>query len=245
MDDRFNTIAGWALFSGIVALGLSSVSSMYFGADKSNRPDQLGYVIEGVELDEGEEEVPLGLLLANASAERGQTLYPRCASCHTIEQGGATGIGPNLWASLGSPVAGGEPGYAYSSALQDIGGQWTWEKMDDWLRSPKAFAPGTKMTFAGLSNPEDRAALMLYMNQQGSNLPLPEVPDIEELETGEDGEPGTGDTTGVSADPGAGAGPAGAETIDSPAAAGAVAQPAPKVQQGDKAVGNVRETQAN
>ena len=49
MDDRFNTAAGWVLFSGIVALGLSSVSAKYFMADKPHRPHEMGYPIEGVE----------------------------------------------------------------------------------------------------------------------------------------------------------------------------------------------------
>jgi cytochrome c len=76
---------------------------------------------------------------------------------------------------MGKPVAG-HAGFAYSEALKSKGGTWTWEAMSDWLKSPKSFAPGTKMTFAGLGKPEDRANLMVYMNSQGSNLPLPAAP---------------------------------------------------------------------
>jgi cytochrome c len=68
------------------------------------------------------------------------------------------------------------PGFAYSDALKSVPGNWDWEGMDKWLSNPKKYAPGTKMSFAGLGNPEERAALMLYLNSQGSNLPLPPPP---------------------------------------------------------------------
>ncbi len=79
------------------------------------------------------------------------------------------------YAIIGDPVAHGRAGFAFSSALQADGGDWTFEKMDDWLKSPRAFASGTKMSFAGLSKPEDRANVIAYLNAQGSNLPLPAV----------------------------------------------------------------------
>jgi len=180
MEDRFNTIAGWALFSGIIALGLTSVSGKYFGADKVHRPHHMGYEIEGVEAGGGEaQETPLAVYLAAADPARGEAIFAKCMSCHTINAGGANGIGPNLHGVMGANIGGHAAGFAYSSALTGVGGTWTWEQMDHWLKSPKAFASGTKMTFAGLGKPEDRAALMLYLNSQGSNLPLPEVPAAE------------------------------------------------------------------
>ncbi|MCB2060284.1 MAG: cytochrome c family protein [Novosphingobium sp.] len=181
MDDRFNTIAGWALFSGIVALGLSSLSARYFEADKEHRPHEMGYPIEGVESgEEGEKEVPLATLLAAADPAKGEQTFAKCKSCHTIEAGGPNGIGPNLHGVLGEPIGKGVGGFAFSSALSGIGGAWNFDNMNEWLKSPKAFAPGTKMTFAGLSKPEDRANLMVYLNSQGSNLALPEPPPAEE-----------------------------------------------------------------
>jgi cytochrome c len=71
------------------------------------------------------------------------------------------------------------PGFAYSDALKSVPGNWDWEGMDKWLANPKKYAPGTKMTFAGLGNPEERANLILYLNAQGSNLPLPTPPAAE------------------------------------------------------------------
>lgn len=177
MDDRFNTIAGWALFSGIVGLGLASISSHYFRADKVHRPHHMGYAIEGVvEEGGGEKAVPLATLLAAADPAKGEAIFAKCTSCHTINAGGANGIGPNLHGVVGEAIGQGAGGFAFSDALKSKGGKWDFDSLNEWLTSPKAYAPGTKMTFAGLSKPEDRAALLLYLNSQGSNLPLPAAP---------------------------------------------------------------------
>jgi cytochrome c len=214
MDDTFNTTAGWALFSGIVALGLTSLSSHYFNADKPHRPHHMGYEIEGVVEEGAEDAVPLANLLAEADPAKGEAIFAKCLSCHTYNAGGADGTGPNLHGAMGAPIASLSPGFAYSSALKEVGGTWTWEQMDAWLKSPKAFAPGTKMSFAGLSKPEDRAHMMVFLNQQGSNLPLPAP--VETAEPGED----------AAAQAAAPAGP-----IDEGSAmeAGAMAQPGPAV----------------
>lgn len=179
MEDRFNTIAGWALGSGIVALGLSIVSGMYFQADKDHRPHEMGYAIEGVAAEGGAEEVPLATLLAAADPAKGESVFKKCTSCHTINSGGANGIGPNLFGIMGKAIGKHAAGFAYSSALSGHGGDWTFDNMNAWLTSPKKFADGTKMTFAGLGNPEDRANLLVYLNSQGSNLPLPAAPAAE------------------------------------------------------------------
>jgi len=174
MDDRSNTIAGWVLAGGIVALGLSIVTGMYF---KAEAPEKEGFavVVEDAGAAGGAAAVPIATLLATADIAKGEAAFKKCAACHTINQGGANGIGPNLWASMGK-AHGHVPGFAYSDALKSIPGNWDWEGMDKWLANPKKYAPGTKMTFAGLSNPEERANLIFYMNAQGSNLPLPTPP---------------------------------------------------------------------
>ena len=176
MDDRFNTIAGWTLFAGIVGLGLTIGSSMYFKADKHNRPETMGYAIEGVEEEGGgAKQEPLANLLAKADLAKGEATFAKCTSCHTINAGGANGLGPNLHGVVGEAIGQGAGGFAFSDALKTkgAGGKWTFDLLNEWLTSPKAFAPGTKMTFAGLSKPEDRANVILYLNSQGSNLPLP------------------------------------------------------------------------
>jgi cytochrome c len=174
MNDRFNTFAGWLLFSGIVALGLMSVSSRYFSADKPHRPHEMGWMPANVVEEGGAAAGPSFLsLLATADPAAGQKVFAKCQACHTIEQGGATGIGPNLYGVVGQPVGKHVAGFAYTAALSGHGETWTFENLDHWLTNPQAFAKGTAMSFAGLPKTEDRANLVAYMNTMGSNLPLP------------------------------------------------------------------------
>lgn len=174
MDDRSNTIAGWVLGAGIVALGASIASGMFYDSEAPEKP---GYAIQGVESADGggAAAVPIATLLATADVAKGEAIFKKCVACHTIAAGGANGIGPNLNGVLGKPLAS-HAGFAYSDALKSKGGTWTFEAMSEWLANPKKYAPGNKMTFAGLGNPEERAAILLYINSQGSNLPLPAAP---------------------------------------------------------------------
>ena len=174
-----NTIAGWVLAGGIAALGFSIVSGKYFHAGKHERPEVMGYVIDGVETAGGADAGPaIETLLQTADIAAGEKVFAKCAACHTINQGGANGIGPNLYAAMGKPH-GHVAGFAYSDALKSVPGNWDWTAMDAWLTSPRKYADGTKMTFAGLGKAEDRANLMAYLNAQGSNLPLPAAPVVE------------------------------------------------------------------
>ncbi len=178
MDDSFNTIAGWTLFSGIVALGLSSISGHHFRADKPERPEKMGYAIAGVVSSAAgaTAEVPIETLLASADPAKGEAVFKKCASCHTIASGGANGIGPNLFGIVGKPVGKHAAGFAYSPDLAAKGGNWDFTSLNHWLTNPKAMVSGTKMTFAGLDVTQDRANLIAWLNTQGSNLPLPKAP---------------------------------------------------------------------
>jgi cytochrome c len=175
MDDRFNTAAGWVLFSGIVALGASIASGLYFRADKHIEIEKPGFAIQGEEPDAGKADAgpDLGTLLAAADPAAGEKVFAKCGACHTINQGGANGIGPNLYGTVGEDIGAGKGGFAFSDALSGHGGKWTYENLNAWLTSPSAFAQGTKMTFAGLSKPEDRANVIAYMKQQGGGPDFP------------------------------------------------------------------------
>ena len=176
MDDRFNTIAGWTLGAGIVFLGAWLVTGEIF---HSERPVPMGYPIPGVEQEHdggAAVEQPIAHFLQTADAGRGEGQFRRCTACHTITQGGANGNGPNLWGRMGAPIAA-VAGYSYSEALRGrAGDSWSWDNMSAWLASPRAFAPGTKMTFAGIADPQDRADLLVYLNSQGSSLQIPPPP---------------------------------------------------------------------
>ena len=175
MKDRNNTIAGWVLFAGIIALGASILTGEIF---HSGRPEKMGYPIEGVEAEgEGgaEADKPIAFYLQTADVAKGEAVFKKCAACHNADAGGANALGPALFGTMGKPI-GGHPGFAYSDALKGVGGAWDWDKMSNWLANPKKFAPGTKMTFAGLSNPQDRADLMLWLNGKGGTLTVPPPP---------------------------------------------------------------------
>ena len=201
MDNRTNTIAGWILAACVAALGLSIISGMLFHREA---PEKQGYPVEGVATGGGEEDqvASIATRLAAADAANGEKVFNKCTACHTIAQGAPNGIGPNLWATVGEDIGHGKRGFAFSDALGSHGGKWTFDNLDEWLTSPRKFAPGTKMTFAGLSDPQDRADVILYLNQHGSNLPLPAPPPPEA--TG-------GDNAGAAAENGGAANETGAQ----------------------------------
>jgi cytochrome c len=177
MDDRANTIAGWVLAAGIVALGTSIVTGEYF---HSERPEEMGYEVQGVEAEGGEAAVaekPFAFYMSQGDAAKGADVFKKCAACHNADKGGANALGPNLYGVVGDPVATGRGGFPFTDALKGKGGTWNFDNLSEWLKSPKAYAPGTKMTFAGLSNPQDRANVIAYLNQQGEHpQPLPAAP---------------------------------------------------------------------
>lgn len=176
MDNRSNTIAGWVLGAGVVFLGAWLVTGELFHAE---RPETMGYPIAGVtgaNSDEGEAELPIAHFLQTADLTAGEAQFRKCVGCHTIEQGGALKSGPNLWGKMGAPIAA-VPGYTYSEAMRAHSGEtWGWENMSAWIANPRRFAPGTKMGFAGISDPQDRANLLAYMNAQGGTLQIPPAP---------------------------------------------------------------------
>jgi cytochrome c len=178
MKDRFNTVAGWVLFAGIVALGGTVLTGEIF---KHERPEKMGYPIEGVVLEgdagAAEAEKPIAFYLASADPAKGEQVFKKCAACHNADNGGPNALGPNLWGVLGEPIGAGAHGFPFSDALKSVGGTWNFENLSSWLHSPKKFAPGTKMTFAGLSDPQDRANVIAFLNQHSNSpQPMPAAP---------------------------------------------------------------------
>lgn len=171
MDDSFNTTAGWVLFAGIIALGTTIASGEYFHPEA---PEKGGYAVaDAAPTDTAVEAKPINF--AAGDPAKGAELFSKCASCHTIAAGGANGQGPNLHGIMGQKH-GRTAGFAYSAGMTAMAGVWDWEAMDKWLTSPKKYVEGTKMGFAGISNVEDRANLIRYINEQGSNMPVPAAP---------------------------------------------------------------------
>ena len=110
-------------------------------------------------------------LFATTSAAEGAKIFKKCAACHSIVQGGGNKIGPALWGVLGRKV-GSVSDYKYSKAMAAYGKSWSFEEMNGFLIKPKDWIKGTKMSFAGLKNAKERAAVILYMNEN-SDSPLP------------------------------------------------------------------------
>jgi len=112
-------------------------------------------------------------LLAAADVVEGEAQFKKCVACHTAEKGGPNRVGPNLWNVVGDAKASSE-GYAFSEALKRLGGEWTYEDLNHFIANPRAFAPGTKMTFAGVRRADERAALVAYLRTlSDSPPPLP------------------------------------------------------------------------
>jgi cytochrome c len=176
----FNKIAG-ATLSALLVLVASRilVDKLYPGdtghSQKTVQVTAKPVAPEGTEAataaKPAEPEKPLGVLLASANPEAGQKTAKVCTACHSWEKGGPNKIGPDLYGVVGRPVASHE-GFQYSSALKEKGGNWDFEKLFAFLHSPKTYAPGTKMTFAGINDAQDRANVLAFLNKQ-SDKPLP------------------------------------------------------------------------
>ena len=110
-------------------------------------------------------------LFASTSVDDGAKVFKKCTACHSIAQGGGNKIGPTLWGVLGRKT-GSISDYKYSKAMAAHGKTWSFDEMNNFLIKPKDWIKGTKMSFAGLKNAKDRAAVILYMNENTDN-PLP------------------------------------------------------------------------
>ena len=140
-----------------------------------------------------EAEPDIATLLQTADVARGEKLFKRCAACHQAENSTRHGVGPALWGIVGRDIASLD-GFAYSSTLSELEGEWDWDRMAAFLTNPRGWAPGTKMSFAGLKKGTDLASVLLWLNGK-SDSPL-DLPPPPALETGP--EDGSGEEGAVS-----------------------------------------------
>jgi cytochrome c len=114
-------------------------------------------------------------LLASASAEHGAQITKQCEICHSLQEGQGPKVGPGLYGVVDRPVAS-VTGFNYSAALKAKGGKWTFAALNKWLTNPRAYAPGTAMTFAGLSSDKQRADVIAYLDTLSKTpVPLPKA----------------------------------------------------------------------
>ena len=162
----------------ILVLGINKIADIIFFVKK---PEKSAYQVATVTTVASTTSAEAGsvssesgnimALFASTSVAEGAKVFKKCAACHSIAEDGGNKIGPALWGVLGRP-AGSIPGYKYSKAMAAHGKSWSFEEMNGFLTKPKGWIKGTKMSFAGLKKAKERAAIILYMNEN-TNSPLP------------------------------------------------------------------------
>ena len=173
-----NKIIVSILFAIILVIGINKVADVIFYVEK---PEKSAYQVATVTTvasttsaetgSASSESENITVLFASTSAADGAKVFKRCLACHSIEKGGPNKIGPNIFGVL-NRKAGSISGYKYSKAMLAYGKVWSFEEMDGFLTKPKDWIKGTKMSFMGLKSAKDRAAVILYMNENTDN-PLP------------------------------------------------------------------------
>jgi cytochrome c len=176
-DLTFNKVAGAVLATGLAIVGLRELSSGMFSQEKVEKP---GYAVEVVADSAGGAavaDVPpdWGTVLPTADVAAGEAVFAKCKSCHSAEQGGPNGTGPDLWGVEGRKP-GSHAGFAYSAAMTEFGAKqpvWDYEHIYEFVKNPQKYLPGTKMTFVGLKQPQDRINVIAYLHSKGGALPIP------------------------------------------------------------------------
>ena len=172
-----NKIIVSIVFAIVLVIGINVITDTIYYVEK---PKKSAYQIDSVTAvanttaETSSVDVNTGnimALFASTNAAEGAKIFKKCAACHSISQGGGNKIGPALWGVLGRK-AGSISDYKYSKAMVAYAKPWSFEEMDGFLLKPKDWIKGTKMSFAGIKNAKDRAAVILYMNENTDN-PLP------------------------------------------------------------------------
>jgi len=173
----FNKIAGAVLATGLVIFGLGELTNIIY---EYQPPAKAGYAIAiAADSSEGpaapEPPIDWGTELPKADVNAGKEVATKCQSCHNLDQNGPNMTGPNLYGVLGRQP-GTHPGFAYSDAMKAFGQTqkiWDFEHVNDFITSPQNYISGTKMTFVGLKQRQDRINVLAYLHTLGSNLPIP------------------------------------------------------------------------
>ncbi len=175
---EFNKIAGAVLGALLFGVGLNVLAEGIFS---NEAPAKAGYVVKVADAKATTETeaavvAPIAERLKTATAAAGEKVFANCKGCHNAEENGPNGQGPNLWNVIGGPSAHMKT-FTYSSGMMDrakAGGMWTYDDLDKFLTNPKAYVEGTKMSFAGLKKPDDRANVIMYLRSKANpQQPLP------------------------------------------------------------------------
>lgn len=178
MSLEANKIAAAVLVGGLLTLSVGIATHMVYGTPSGSVIAAPGEAASGAETEtaSAEPEVPVDImpLIAAADPAAGEKAFAKCKTCHTPEKGGPNRVGPNLWNVVGAHNAH-MPDFAYSDVIKNLNITWDYDHLNQFLTNPKAYAPGTKMTFAGIKKPEERAALIRWLRDQAdSPIALPQ-----------------------------------------------------------------------
>jgi cytochrome c len=175
---EINKILGALLFTCLVLLSLNIAAGAMYAPMKPAKPGMEVAVSEhagGAEQAKAEPDEPIEKLLASASVDKGANAAKKCQACHTFGKGEPNRVGPNLYGVVGRPK-GTEGGFDYSAGMKGKGGNWSVDDLNAFLANPKAFVPGTKMSFAGVPRGTERADVIAFLNSKSdSPQPLPKA----------------------------------------------------------------------
>ncbi len=179
-DLKWNKIMGACLGTAFAILVVQQVSGFVY---QTKQPEKMGYFVDAPDESAAaaEEVLPIdwGTVLPAADLAAGESAFARCQACHTINSGGADGIGPNLFAVVGGPAMH-RAGFAYSDAMGKHKAEapnWTYDELDHFINAPGRYVPGTKMSFAGIRDEKTRINLIAWLRSQGSGgyaIPAPD-----------------------------------------------------------------------
>lgn len=196
---ELNKIIGAILGTLLFVMGVGFLAEAIYTPVTDQGP---GYALPG-EPEGGDETAPpttavvsIGTLLASADPKAGEASAKKCQACHDFTSGGPNKTGPNLY-DVVERVIGSHPGFAYSAVLEEHkakGETWTYDNLNHFITSPKAFAPGTKMTFAGIKDDAERANVIAFLSTLSASpkpFPAPEAATGGEAATSEQTTEGT------------------------------------------------------
>jgi cytochrome c len=176
---ELNKVLGAVLGTCLILLALNIGANALFAPKAPAKP---GYMIavkaesEGAKAPAKAPEKPIAVLLASADVEKGKTIAKQCQACHTFEKGGPNRVGPNLYNIVEDERGKDRGGFNFSAAMKAKGGTWTYEELNKFLTNPRGYISGTAMTFAGISNDQQRADVIAYLRTLSDNpKPLPKA----------------------------------------------------------------------
>ena len=167
---RVNKILGLVLGTALFVQAVHIIDQSFTGKEAKSGSE---VAAKSEEPQAGAASAQINSLLATASAERGAQVAKQCQACHNFEEGQGPKVGPDLYGVVGRKIAS-VPGFNYTSALKSKNGTWDFNALNAWLTKPTAYAPGTAMTFAGLTNDKQRADVIAYLDTLSKDpVPLP------------------------------------------------------------------------